>query len=139
MGLLNFVNSRTVEDVQWRSCTRNNANAHILFCGTCLCIMLYLTSQFIPSNIRFVRDACTDLVRKQNGTHARTHARTHAQTHARTLCTTNHCIGSLSDIALFLRSAQIPTKHSHPSNQHICNHRSLLIDSLDRYCHLIII
>ena len=31
----------------------------------------------------------------------------------------NHCIGSLSDIALFLRSVQLPIKHFHPGNQHI--------------------
>ena len=48
----------------------------------------------------------------------------------------NHCIGSLSDIALFSTSVQLPVKHFHPSNQHIYIHCSLLQDSFD---HLILI
>ena len=49
----------------------------------------------------------------------------------------HHCIGSLSDIALFLRSVQLLIKHFHPSNQHIYIHCSLLQDSPDSFDHLI--
>ena len=38
----------------------------------------------------------------------------------------NSGFGSFSDIALFLRSVQLPIKHFHPSNQHICITCSLL-------------
>ena len=51
----------------------------------------------------------------------------------------NHCIGSLSDIALFLRSVQLPIKHFHPSKKHIYIHCSLLQDSPDSFDHLILI
>ena len=51
----------------------------------------------------------------------------------------NHCTGSLSNIALFLRSVQFPNKHFHPSNQHIYIHCSLLQDRPDSFNHLILI
>ena len=51
----------------------------------------------------------------------------------------NHCIGSLSDIALFLRSVQLPTKHFYPSNLRIYIHCSLLQDSPSSFNHLILI
>ena len=50
-----------------------------------------------------------------------------------------YCIGSLSNIALFLRSVQLPIKYFHPSNQHIFIHCSLLQDSPDSFDHLILI
>ena len=43
----------------------------------------------------------------------------------------NNRIGSLSDITLFLRSVQLPIKHFHPSNQHICIPCSLLVTKLN--------
>ena len=49
----------------------------------------------------------------------------------------NHCIGSMSDITLYLRSVQLPIKHFHPSNQHIYIHCSLLQDGPDSFDHLI--
>ena len=49
----------------------------------------------------------------------------------------NHCIGSLSDIALFLTFVQLPIKHFHPNNQHTYIHRSLLQDSPGSFDHLI--
>ena len=49
----------------------------------------------------------------------------------------NHCIGSLSDIALFLRSVQLPIKRFNPSNQHIYIHCSLLQDRPDSFDPLV--
>ena len=43
----------------------------------------------------------------------------------------NNRFGSLSDIALFLRSVQLLIKHFHPSNQHICIPCSLLVTKLN--------
>ena len=51
----------------------------------------------------------------------------------------NHCIGSLSDVALFLRFAQLPITHFHLSSQHIYIHCVFLQDSLDSFDHLILI
>ena len=51
----------------------------------------------------------------------------------------NHCIGSLSDIALFLRSAQLPIKYFHPSNQHVYIQCSLLQDIPDSFDHIVLI
>ena len=51
----------------------------------------------------------------------------------------NHCIGSLSEIALFLRSAQFPIKHFHPSKLHIHIYCSLLQNSPDSFDHLVLI
>ena len=50
----------------------------------------------------------------------------------------DHCIGSLSDIALLLRYAQLSIKHFHPSNQQINIQCSLLQDSPDSFDHLIL-
>ena len=51
----------------------------------------------------------------------------------------NHCIGSLSDIALLLRSVQLPIKHFHQSYQRINFHCSHLQDSPYSFDHLIVI
>ena len=51
----------------------------------------------------------------------------------------NHCIGSLSDIVLVVRSVQLLSKQFHPSNQHIYIHCSLLQDSPDSFDHTTII
>ena len=45
----------------------------------------------------------------------------------------NHCIGSLSDIALFVRYVHLPIKHFHPRNHHSYIHCSLLLDSPDGF------
>ena len=48
----------------------------------------------------------------------------------------NHCIGALPYIALFSRSAQLPIKHFHLSNQRIYIHCSLLQVSVKSFDHL---
>ena len=51
---------------------------------------------------------------------------------------TQYCTCSLSDIALFLISVQLPIKHFHPSNQHIYIH-CLLLQPSQCSDHLILI
>ena len=51
----------------------------------------------------------------------------------------NHCIGSLCDIALFLRTVQLPIKPFQPNNLHIYIQCSLQQDSPDSFGRLVLV
>ena len=51
----------------------------------------------------------------------------------------NHCIGSVCDIALFLRFVQLPIKPFQSNNLHIYIRCSLQQDSPDSFCRLVLI